>query len=482
MTTTTTTNTTTTRRRGQRQQHTTGTITASTAAAAATVAMRTTAPPPHDNNNNSSSNNGNKNNRTRAANPQHRHVRHRGSRYPPCGGKAQAPAQTPLLPGPCRQGTWRRSSLVRVLWGAGPAQPFAAAPPGGKRAATTPPPLTAPPQTCFAPPLPNSFNPECRHGAWGRGRGLHAPPLPHPPGCANAPPYGLWGCSRKLDCKPQHIAEAGSQQHPQAAHKAGRKLLCGGGGGDTEAHFPNPPPPASLAAVTGGGVQGGGARPAVPGGGGVNPTSMAQNDTHVALIILTTQMWGGIIGGKNFFGPKFVFLRLRRQHPFLDKTKGPTRNPISPTPPPPPSAGVHVTPPPPRRAIFRSPNGTHFTAADRTKHKPCPIGAREARSTNTRAWQSPAVIMGPAEKVKACRLQICGAFLGGARLIPSKLFSNSLGQRAVHTVLNEGPTRWVCPGQKRWISAGGLPEPRTHCATRWNKLPPPPPVISPSMS
>ena len=75
---------------------------------------------------------------------------------------------------------------------------------------------------------------------------------------------------------------------------------------------------------------------------------MAQNDTHVALIILTTQMWGGgeIIGGKNFFGPKFVFLHLWRQHPFLHKTKGPTRNPISPTPPPPPSAGVHVNPPP----------------------------------------------------------------------------------------------------------------------------------------
>ena len=48
---------------------------------------------------------------------------------------------------------------------------------------------------------------------------------------------------------------------------------------------------------------------------------MAQNDTHVALIILLTEMWGGgIIGGKNFFGPKFVFLRLRLQHPFLHKT------------------------------------------------------------------------------------------------------------------------------------------------------------------
>ena len=79
---------------------------------------------------------------------------------------------------------------------------------------------------------------------------------------------------------------------------------------------------------------------------------MAQNDTNVALIILTTQMWGGeIIVEKKIFGPKFVFLRLRRQHPFLHKTKGPTRNPISPTPPP-PSAGVHVTPPPPPAEQF----------------------------------------------------------------------------------------------------------------------------------
>ena len=50
---------------------------------------------------------------------------------------------------------------------------------------------------------------------------------------------------------------------------------------------------------------------------------MAQNDTHVALIILTTQMWGGeIIGGKNFFGPNFVFLCLWRQHPFLISGNG----------------------------------------------------------------------------------------------------------------------------------------------------------------
>ena len=59
-----------------------------------------------------------------------------------------------------------------------------------------------------------------------------------------------------------------------------------------------------------------------------------------------------------------MFLLLRRQHPFLHKTKGPTRNPISPTPPPllrrasmsppraPPSAGVHVPPPPPPAEQF----------------------------------------------------------------------------------------------------------------------------------
>ena len=74
---------------------------------------------------------------------------------------------------------------------------------------------------------------------------------------------------------------------------AGREENCsaGGGGGDTEAHFPNPP-------LLGRRDGRGGSGPGCPtcragGGGGVNPTSMAQNDTHVALIILTTQIWGG---------------------------------------------------------------------------------------------------------------------------------------------------------------------------------------------
>ena len=88
----------------------------------------------------------------------------------------------------------------------------------------------------------------------------------------------------------------------------GKKIaLRGGGGVARKPIFPNPLP-ASLAAVTGGGVQGGGARPAVPGGGG-STQHMAQNDTHVALIILTAQMWGGgeLLVEKTFWGQIFCF-------------------------------------------------------------------------------------------------------------------------------------------------------------------------------
>ena len=78
--------------------------------------------------------------------------------------------------------------------------------------------------------------------------------------------------------------------------------------------------------------------PDVPcrGGGGVNPTSMAQNDTHVALIILTTQMWwwgdqpcirrggGGGGGGLEGGGGRGVWLGCRRWqwHPKKRKSVG----------------------------------------------------------------------------------------------------------------------------------------------------------------
>ena len=74
-----------------------------------------------------------------------------------------------------------------------------------------------------------------------------------------------------------------------------REENCFAGGGDgTEAHLPNPPLPL-LGHHAGRGAWAGAALPAVlGGGGGPTPTYMAQNDPRVALIILTTHMWGNI--------------------------------------------------------------------------------------------------------------------------------------------------------------------------------------------
>ena len=125
--------------------------------------------------------------------------------------------------------------------------------------------------------------------------------------------------------------------------------LCGServlGGGGHEDPFPNPPP--SLSAGPGGGVRRGGCPTCRAGGrgGAAIPKSTAQNDPHVALIILTTRMWGQNSWWKNFSGPKCVIRRLWRQLPLLHKAKGPPWKPISPTPPP-PSVGVRSPPPP----------------------------------------------------------------------------------------------------------------------------------------
>ena len=72
---------------------------------------------------------------------------------------------------------------------------------------------------------------------------------------------------------------------------------------------------------------------------------MAQNDTHVALIILTTQMWGG--GGdywwKKLFRAKICVPAPLAPISILTQNKGPDTEP-------------HFSnPPPPSRAIFRSP-------------------------------------------------------------------------------------------------------------------------------
>ena len=55
---------------------------------------------------------------------------------------------------------------------------------------------------------------------------------------------------------------------------------------------------------------------------------------------------------KTFLGQILVFLCLWRQHPFLHKTKGPTRNPISPTPPP-LLRRASMSPPPPPESNFQ---------------------------------------------------------------------------------------------------------------------------------
>ena len=69
-----------------------------------------------------------------------------------------------------------------------------------------------------------------------------------------------------------------------------------GGGGWHGSPFAQPPPLPLLGHRAGRGVWAGAALPAVPGegrgGGGPTPTHMPQNDPHVALIILTTHMWG----------------------------------------------------------------------------------------------------------------------------------------------------------------------------------------------
>ena len=92
---------------------------------------------------------------------------------------------------------------------------------------------------------------------------------------------------------------------------------------------------------------------------------------------------GGIIGGKNFFGPNFVFLCLWSQHPFLHKTKGPTRNPISPTPPP-PSAGVHVTPTP--QSNFQVAQSNMMRAAQNNNNNNSPTWSHKATLQNLWQW------------------------------------------------------------------------------------------------
>ena len=155
----------------------------------------------------------------------------------------------------------------------------------------------------------------------------------------------------------------------------GREEICSAGGGGVTRRPISPTPPPSLAAVTGGGVQGRGGRPAVR-GAGVNPTSVAQNDTHVALIILTTQMWGGgDYWWKKLFRVKICVPAPSAPTSLLTQNKGPDTEPRFSNPPPPSFSGRPCHPPPLLRRASMSPP-THPSFGGRPCHPPPSFGGR----------------------------------------------------------------------------------------------------------
>ena len=129
--------------------------------------------------------------------------------------------------------------------------------------------------------------------------------------------------------------------------KGGKKIALRGGGVTRKPIFPTPPP--SLLGRRDGRGEFRAGVPDLPcRGGGVNPTSMAQNDTHVALIILTTQIWGGkLLVEKTFSGQILCSCAFRANIRSYTKQRARHGTPFLQPAPLPPSAGVHVTPPPP---------------------------------------------------------------------------------------------------------------------------------------
>ena len=178
-------------------------------------------------------------------------------------------------------------------------------------------------------------------------------------------PFRLGGpnvCKCYITYDVSRVPNGGKTEVATSTLPAGRKLLCGGGG-DTEAHFPNPPP-SLLGRRDGRGRSGRGCPTCRAGGGGVNPTSMAQIDTHVALIILTTQMCvgGGNYWWKKLFRAKFCVPAPLAPTSVLTQNKGPDTEPHFSNPPPSFGGRPCHPPPPPRRAIFRSPLGAPLWA------------------------------------------------------------------------------------------------------------------------
>ena len=128
-----------------------------------------------------------------------------------------------------------------------------------------------------------------------------------------------------------------------------------GGGVTRKPIFPTPP--SLLGRRDGRGVFRAGVPDLPCRGGGGNPTSMAQNDTHVALIILTTQMCVGevLLVEKTFSGQilcacafganirSYTKQRARHGTPFLQPPPSLLRRAsMSPPPPPPPQSNFQV--------------------------------------------------------------------------------------------------------------------------------------------
>ena len=182
----------------------------------------------------------------------------------------------------------------------------------------------------------------------------------HPEAPPQRPLWGCWAHRTLWPLLPQPPVPS-----PNSHRLEGREENCSAGGGGVTRRpiFPTPQP--SLAAVTGGR----GCPTCRAGrGGGVNPTSMAQNDTHVALIILTSQMWGGgggLLVEKTFSGQNLCscanirsYTKQRARHgtPFLQHPPSFGGRPCH-LPPPPSFRGRPCHTPPPPQSNFQIAKG-----------------------------------------------------------------------------------------------------------------------------
>ena len=147
---------------------------------------------------------------------------------------------------------------------------------------------------------------------------------------------------------------------PQMTPTERREENCfaGGGGMARKPICPTPPPPPPWAPCREGGLgwRCPTCRARAGGGGGPTPTYVAQNDPHVALIILTTHMWGKFFSLKKISRAKICVPARLVATSVLTQNKGPGTEAHFWNPPPPSFAGRPCHPHP-RKAIFGPPNG-----------------------------------------------------------------------------------------------------------------------------